>query len=579
MDAAPDTLAGIVAASDGSAPALVGTEGTLSYAELLATIRRVSTWLVDSGVAPGSRVAIVQRDGPWAALMLLGVSYAHAAAPLNPNLSSEDYTFITSDFGVAVVVAETGAVDEARLAGIAAPVLPFTAWSFRPTAEDAPAAAKPDAPAFLLHTSGTTARPKKVVLTQGRIARSARVIAGALRLGRSDRCLTGMPMFHVHGILNALASTLASGGSFVHAGPFDTLTFYANLRKFRPTWMTAVPTMYHAIAARPELVPRGHQVRFIRSSSAPMSDVLCERLEDLFGVPVLSSYGMTEIDPIACVPFGEKQPLGAVGRPSGVDVRLVGVDGRDIAREGDLGSMGEVWVRGPRVIPAYEASHEVNAAAFADGWFKTGDLGRWDADGWLHLSGRSKEIINRGGEKVAPLEIDAILLRHPDVVEAAAFGTPDAARGEEIAAAVVLVPQSTLTEDGLRAWLAERLAFHKCPRHLQFVPALPKGPTGKLLRSALRLASPSDRAADDAADDYGPLVALVRSVWVEILELPDVAPTDRFMDIGGSSYAAMEILLLLSERLDRTLPIDVLLDGDTPVALAAAIRRHTEART
>lgn len=572
MIGACDTLAGVLGSFAGSAPALVATEGTLSYAAVLATARSVSAWLVDNGVAPGARVAIVQRDGPWAAVMLLGVSYAHAAVPLNPNLSADDYAFATADFGVAVVVAETGVLNELRLARITAPVLAFTAWSFGAAGSSTSAAATSDCPAFLLHTSGTTARPKKVVLSHRRIVHSARVIADALKLGASDRCLTAMPMFHVHGILNALASTLASGGSFVHAGPFDTLTFYASLCKFEPTWITAVPTMYHSILARPELVPPDHKVRFLRTSSAPMPDPLGERLEQLFEVPLLSSYGMTEIDPIACVRSGETQRGGTVGRAAGVDIRLVGPDGRDLPPRSEHGLMGEVWVRGARVISAYEASDEVNAAAFAGGWFRTGDLARWGAEGCLHLSGRIKEIINRGGEKVAPLEIDAVLLRHPDVIEAAAFGVPDLAHGEEIAAAVVLRPGSALTEDELRGWTAERLAFHKCPRHVQFVSALPKGPTGKLLRGALRLV-PTTRETGEGD------VALVCAVWAEVLELPEIAPAARFMDLGGSSIAAVDILTRLSERLGRSLPIEVLLDGDTPLALAAAIERLGKAQT
>jgi acyl-CoA synthetase (AMP-forming)/AMP-acid ligase II len=559
-----DTLMGVLATFEGGAPALVARNRTLNHAELLAAARGVSASLVRNGVPPGARVGIVQRDGPWAAVMLLGVSYAHAAAPLNPNLSADDYGFATRDFGVAAVVAQEDMADDKRLTSIAAPVLPFTPWSVLPGGSDTPSPGSPESPAFLLHTSGTTARPKKVVLTRGRICHSARVIAEALKLGPSDRCLTGMPMFHVHGILNALASTLVSGGSFVHSGPFETLAFYDCLSDLRPTWLTAVPTMYHAIAARPELVPSDHRVRFLRTSSAPMSDVLAERLEQLFGVPLLSSYGMTEIDPIACVRFGDTSPRGAVGRPAGLDVRLVGPDGADA-------ESGEVWVRGARVIAGYEASREVNAAAFSDGWFRTGDVARRDADGWLHLSGRVKEIINRGGEKVAPLEIDAVLLRHPDVVEAAAFGVPDQARGEEIAAAIVLRPGATLTEDALRGWLAGRLAFHKCPRHVRFVQALPKGPTGKLLRNALRLA-PEARASGDGA------VAMVCAAWAEVLKLPEVAPAARFFDLGGSSAAALEILALLSERVGHQLPIEVLLDGDTPAALAAAIARHTGLR-
>lgn len=572
----PPTLADALEALNGPAPALVALDCTLDYAALRAAARGVATWLVQNGVAPGARVAIVQRDGPWAAVMLLGVSHAHAALPLNPNLSAEDYAFAITDFGVAAVLVEQDAVDMARLDAVTVPVLSFTSWSIHPTGTDTPAPASADAPAFLLHTSGTTARPKKVVLTQERIFRSANVIAGALQLGAADRCLTGMPMFHVHGILNALASTLVSGGSFVHSGPFDTLAFYAHLRSLEPTWITAVPTMYHAIAARAELVPPDRKLRFLRSSSAPLSDVLAERLDRLFAVPVVSSYGMTEIDPIACVPIGETPPSGAVGRPAGLDVRLAGPGGEEVS--GD--AMGEVWVRGARVIAAYEAEPEINQAAFSDGWFRTGDLARRDDAGWLHLAGRIKEIINRAGEKIAPLEIDAVLLRHPEVMEAAAFGTPDAVLGEEIAAAVVLQPGSTLAEHELRAWLAERLAFHKCPRSLHFVSALPKGPTGKLLRGALSRTPASAAPQDDTGGD-GRIgnVALVCAVWAEVLGLGDVAPGANFLDLGGSSTAALDILDRLSERLGRDLPVDVLFDSDTPIALAAALQRLDEMPT
>jgi acyl-CoA synthetase (AMP-forming)/AMP-acid ligase II/acyl carrier protein len=543
---------------------VVAPERRLDYSALRSATMAVSAWLVDNGIPPGARVAVMQRDGPWAAVMLLGISRAHAAVPLNPNLAAEDYAFATGDFGVVAIVAEQDLPEVARLSTCTAPQLLFRPWSIPESDAPAPPPAAPDAPAFLLHTSGTTARPKKVLLTQERIFRSANAIADALQLGQHDRCLTGMPMFHVHGILNALASTLVSGGSFAHCGPFDTLRFYAQLAGLQPTWITAVPSMYHAIVARSELVPSGLQLRFLRSSSAPLSDVLAERLQHLFAVPVLSSYGMTEIDPIACVRFGDPAPRGAVGRPAGLEVRLAGADGREVA----AGAMGDVWVRGGRVIDAYEAAAEVNTAAFRDGWFDTGDIACRDAEGWLFLSGRSKEIINRGGEKVAPLEIDAVLLRHPDVVEAAAFAVPDTAHGEEIAAAIVVRPGASIAEHELRAWAAQHLAWHKSPRYVQFVPSLPKGPTGKLLRGKLEL-SP-DTGPTDAKPGH---IGLVRDVWAEVLELDDVAPDARFADLGGSSHAAIEILIRLSERLGRSLPIDVLFDGDTPAALAAALER------
>lgn len=535
----------------------------LDFQTLRAAASRISAWLAASGVPPGARVAIVQRDGPWAAVMLVGLCHAHAAVPLNPNLTTDDYAFAIADFAVSAVVIEEGVLDDNRRAAIGVRQLTFTPWSVPAGEEAAPVAAAPDAAAFLLHTSGTTARPKKVVLSQRRIFCSASVIADALRLGPHDRCLTGMPMFHVHGILNALASTLVSGGSFLHCGPFDTLAMYDHLRTLEPTWITAVPTMYHALAARPELAPRQHRLRFLRSSSAPLSDVLSERLEQLFGVPVLSSYGMTEIDPIACMRLGEKAPRGAVGRSADLELRLADPMGE----EAPDAASGEVWVRGTRVIDGYEAEPEVNAAAFRDGWFRTGDVARRDVDGWLYLSGRIKEIINRAGEKVAPLEIDAVLLRHPDVVEAAAFAVLDPVRGEEIAAAVVLRSGATLSVHDLRQWLSQRLAFHKCPRYVQFVAALPKGPTGKLLRNALRLGPEQAAAADDA------MLALVCSVWAEVLRLESASPQARFLDLGGSSEAAFEILDRLSRRLARPLPIDVLFDGDTPTAMAGALHR------
>jgi acyl-CoA synthetase (AMP-forming)/AMP-acid ligase II len=563
--ASPPTLAGTLQSLAGSAPALVGLDRTLDYAALRQAVLGVSAWLVRQGVPPGSRVAILQRDGPWAAVMLLGICHAHAAVPLNPNLSAEEYGFATADFGVAAVAAEQDLPAAARLHNVTAPVLSFAPWIVAPAGEEAPAAVGPEAAAFLLHTSGTTARPKKVVLTQARICQSAHVIARSLQLGPGDRCLTGMPMFHVHGILNAMSSTLVSGGSFAHCGAFDTIGFYQHMRTLRPTWITAVPTMYHSLAARPELVPSVPGLRLLRSSSAPLPDVLAEKLERLFGVPVLSSYGMTEIDPIACVRFAEQPPRGAIGRPAELEIRLADASGEEVAP----GATGEVWVRGARVIPAYEAEAEaeVNARAFTDGWFHTGDVARRDEDGWLYLAGRIKEIINRSGEKVAPLEIDAVMLRHPDVIEAAAFGVPDIARGEDIAAAVVLRAGSTLSEHELKSWMVERLTFHKCPRYVRFVPALPKGPTGKLLRGALKL-DPYEEA--QAVPDE---VALVQAVWAEILELKDVRPDTRFLDVGGTSASALDILIRLEERLGRSLPVDILLDGDTPTALAASLRR------
>jgi acyl-CoA synthetase (AMP-forming)/AMP-acid ligase II len=292
-----------------------------------------------------------------------------------------------------------------------------------------------------------------------------------------------MPLFHIHGIVASLLSSLAAGGAVICPPGFDALKFWQWVDTFKPTWYSAVPTMHQLLLSRAErnaALIAANRFRFIRSSSAPLPPVVMERLEAAFGAPVLESYGMTEAshqmasNPLPPAP----RKGGSVGVGVGVDVAIMDDAGALLAQ----GAIGEVVVRGGNVMDGYENNPEANASAFINGWFRTGDQGYLDADGYLCLTGRIKELINRGGEKISPLEIDDVLLRHPAVAEALAFAVPHATLGEEVHAAVVLRPEATASEQELRDHCAASLADFKVPRRIHMLEALPRGATGKLQR-------------------------------------------------------------------------------------------------
>ncbi|HEU5319679.1 MAG TPA: AMP-binding protein, partial [Methylomirabilota bacterium] len=325
-----------------------------------------------------------------------------------------------------------------------------------------------------------------VPLTHAGVCLSARTMCASCRLDADDRCLNVLPLHHSHGLMSALMSSLVAGASVVCTAGFEAGAFFDWVRELRPTWYTAVPTVHEAVlrAARSldgsrRDVPR---LRLVRSASSPMPPALAENLERLFDAPVIAAYGMTECaSQIACNPLppGVRKP-GSVGVPTGCDVAVMGADGRLLAR----GTTGEIVVRGPSVTRGYDNDPEANRTAFVDGWLRTGDLGLVDADGYVFLTGRVKEIINRGGQSVIPREVDDALLEHPAVREAATFGVPHPTLGEDAAAAVVLREDAQVTERALRVFLSLRLADHKVPSQVLIVEALP-GPPGKIRRLGL----------------------------------------------------------------------------------------------
>ena len=493
-----NTIPDLLAAGADSAPA-VGAPGApaLTHAALRRHVRSTVETLNRRGIGRGDRVAIVLPNGPAMATAFLGVAAGAVAAPLNPAYRAPEFEFYLDDLGARALVAAAGQDSPARGAaarrgipvlelapeGPAAGLFGLSGPAAGPAVHSGPAAAG-DA-ALVLHTSGTASRPKRVPLTHANLCASARHIGAALALGPGDRCLNVMPLFHIHGLIAAVLASLAAGGSVVCTPGFNALRFFAWLEACRPTWYTAVPTMHQAIlarAARNADAAAQAGLRFVRSSSAALAPQTMSALEAAFRAPVVESYGMTE----AChqmtsnpLPPRARKP-GTVGVAAGPEVAAMRADG-SFAEPGET---GEIVIRGANVTPGYENNPQANAEAFRGGWFRTGDEGRFDAGGYLTISGRIKEIINRGGEKISPREVDEALMDHPAVAQAVTFALPHAKLGEEAAAAVV--PRGAAPDEReLRAFVGARLAAFKVPRRIVFLDEIPKGPTGKVRRIGL----------------------------------------------------------------------------------------------
>ena len=496
-----DVIHELLAAGDDGAPVIVapGREA-LTYAGLRAEIGRLAARLRAAGVSRGDRVAIVLPNGPEMAVAFLAVASCATAVPLNPGYREQEFRFFLEDVGTKALITLPGEAPEVHAAapvGTLRLALDGEAGGLRLRLEgqgdeagsrgdEPPEPARPEDVALVLHTSGTTSRPKIVPLTQRNLATSAGNIVESLRLTAEDRCLNVMPLFHIHGLVAAVLASLAAGGAVACTPGFDGFRFFGWLDELRPTWYTAVPTMHQLILSRAgrhaDVIER-NPLRFLRSSSAPLPPAVMEGLERAFGVPLIEAYGMTEAaHQMACSPLppGERKP-GSVGTGTGVDVAIMDEGGALLGP----GERGEVVIRGASVTAGYERNPEANASAFTGGWFRTGDQGYRDGDGYLFLTGRLKEIINRGGEKVSPREIDEVLLEHPAIAQAVAFATPHEMLGEEVAAAIVLAEGATLTEQEVRRYVAQRLADFKVPRTIVILDEIPTGPTGKLQRIGL----------------------------------------------------------------------------------------------
>ena len=491
-----NTVIELLAAGNDDAPAIVVPGGaTLSFAQLRQQVDSLAGQLNKVGIGRGDRVALVTPNGPEAAITFLAAAACATAAPLNPAYREEEFRFYMDDLKAKALITlpddaqaahAAGGPDVLRLALSGAPGSYSLTMRGVDLSTQKPRYSEPEDVALVLHTSGTTARPKIVPLSQKNLAVSAGNIRESLALGPEDRCLNVMPLFHIHGLLAALLASLSAGASMVASPGFDAFRFFAWLDETQPTWYTAVPTMHQMVlsrAGRQQDVVKNHRLRFVRSSSASLPPTVMAELEQTFGVPVIEAYGMTEASHQMAanpLPPAPRKP-GSVGRGAGVEVAVMDDEGNMMSP----GAIGEVVIKGGNVTGGYENNPSANESSFVDGWFRTGDQGYQDEDGYLFLTGRLKEIINRGGEKVSPREVDEVLLQHPAVAQAVAFGMPHDRLGEEVAAAVVLNEGASADEKELREHAARHLADFKLPKTILILEDIPKGATGKVQRIGL----------------------------------------------------------------------------------------------
>jgi acyl-CoA synthetase (AMP-forming)/AMP-acid ligase II/acyl carrier protein len=566
----------------------------LTYRRLHSFIDEMVETLAAMGVGRGDRVVVVLPDGPQLALAFLAISSVATVAPLSPAYSGSELDFYISNLSAKALIIQEGLLSPARdlarsqgLCIIELSPLPETAGLFRLAGERAHGRvqshfAGPHDVALVLYTSGSESRPKRVPLTHENIYFFARNNGRALGLVESDRCLNVMPLFHVHGILMVSLSSILAGSSVVYPPGFDAATFFQWMDEFRPTWFSAVPPIHQAILAyaeaNREIIERT-PLRFIRSGSAELPPRVMEELERVFNRPVINTYGLTEAAPIAIVPSEpSRRKPGSVGVAVGMEIAIMDDEGLFLK----AGETGEIVVRGEGVMKGYEDDPVSNSNAFVDGWFRTGDQGHLDDGGYLFLTGRLKEIINRGGERLSPKEVDDALMGHPDVAQAVTFGVPHPTLGEEIATAVVLRDGAGVREQDLRTFVSRRLADFKVPCCVVIVPEIPKSATGKLKRLGLAdklgltLSDLASRARTDFIAPRTQVEASLAQCWAQVLGLNQVSIHDNFfIHLGGDSISATRVISRVHEEFHVELTVRDLFAAPTVADFGLAIVQRT----
>ena len=503
MSTSASTVIGLLEQGAQDATALSAPGGVpLTYRSLRKLVSDTLAALNAQGIGRNDRIAIVLDNGPEMAAAFLCVCAGATAAPLNPAYRADEFEFYLTDLKARLLVvgreSSSPAVEVAHrldiplvrlvpapATGTGSFTLEFPTGFATRRAEKSGAAA-PEDTALVLHTSGTTSRPKIVPLSQRNVCTSAHNVSRTVAFGAADRGLNIMPLFHIHGLIAGILAPLSAGGEVCCTTGFNALKFFSWMAAVRPTWYTAVPTMHQAILSRAAKnldIVRASTLRFIRSSSSSLPPQVIRELEETFGIPVIEAYGMTEAahqmasNPL---PPGKRKP-GTVGQAAGPEVCVIDTEGNPLPS----GVVGEIAIQGENVMPGYENNPKANAEAYARNWFRTGDQGVMDAEGYVTITGRLKEIINRGGEKISPREVDEVLMDHPCVEQCVTFSVPHDKLGEDVAAAVVLREGAQASEKDLREFAAIRLADFKVPRKILILAEIPKGATGKLQRIGL----------------------------------------------------------------------------------------------
>jgi acyl-CoA synthetase (AMP-forming)/AMP-acid ligase II/aryl carrier-like protein len=561
----------------------------VTYGALWARANKAVRGLRSLGVGQSDRVAVVLPNGPEAAVAMIGVAAGSVCVPLNPSLTADELRRYLADLRVSALLTRADMDSAGR--GVAH-ILGIPVIDLSPRPNEGPCAFNLVGPgtgrivggelapsandAFILLTSGTSSRPKMVPLTHAAVCRSADNVGATLALGPRDRLLNVLPLFHVHGLVSGVLAALAAGSSVVCTAGFDATAFFGWLKEFRPTWYTAVPAIHRAVLSEAGGARHGAQqwpLRLIRSASSPMSPDVMGGLEALFGVPIIDTYGMTEAaSQIAANPLARPK-LGSVGQPAGAQIAIMDSKGRRLP----AGKRGEIALRGPTITIGYDNDDVATRHAFRDGWFRTGDIGYLDEDGYLFLVGRIKEIINRGGQKVAPAEVEQALLSHPDVVEAVAFSIFHKRLGEEVAAAVILRQNANVSADNLRRFARERLASFKVPGVIYFVPEIPKGPAGKIKRDelivALSITPPKARAERERklTAPRSELEWQLTKTSTELLEVDQIGVDEDIFALGADSITVTQILSRVRARLGVDISFKDVFDSPTIACLAVRV--------
>ena len=577
-------------------PALLAPgQAALSRRGLADACASFAAVLEEAGIGPQSRVAIVLPGGAVMALASLAVMTTAAAMPCNPEATPQELAAFLDQVRPDLLVTSRRhqglAWQAGQAAGVPAIDLTWTgedaagvfacanAVTARPRAA-ADAGEADDLPALIIATSGTSARPKMVPLSRRNLLAAIDGLIASLALGPDDLCLNMMPQFHIGGMWDTVAGSLFSGGAVACIGVFSATAFQRGIAEFAPTWTQAVPAMTAEILRADDGTALSC-LRLLRSVSAPLPPALREDFEARFGVPIIEIYGMSETaGTITSNPLPPaERPVGSVGLPVHLSVRIVGEDGAELP----AGATGEVEVAGASVITGYLEAPEANRESFRDGHLRTGDLGRFGADGHLYLTGRSKDQINRGGEKIAPTEIDNALIAHPFVADAACFAVPDASLGEDIAAAVILEPGAPQgVEADILAALRTRLSYFKIPRRLLVVETLPRTRGGKLQRRLLPQMLAQPLAEEPEARPQAPfeapqtpLAQLIARLWQEILECGPVGLGDNFFDLGGTSLKAAFFISRMEQHFDgQIVYVSSLYEAPEVALYEAFLRRH-----
>lgn len=559
---------------------------SMNYGELVSQIHYTTNFLCSIGVKRNDRIAIVLPDGPEMAIAFLGVSSCATSAPLNQVYNAKEFDAYLTALGIKYLIVQSGVDSPARMLAIEkgitvvelTPELDKKAGTYTLTSSltsddrSKVVLSKSTDVALLLHTSGTTALPKIVPLTHHNICTSVNYFINAFMLDKHDCCLNIMPLFHISGLIGSLLCSLAVGGKSYCCPKFREDSFFLWMKDANPTWYMAAPTMHQALLSRAgenKDIIKANPLRFIRSASSFLPALVQKQLENTFHAPVLVSYGMTETalhisnNPL---PPGKTKP-GSVGPSSGPDVAIMDDSGKLLSPN----CTGEIVVRGENVIRGYEDNPEENRKSFINGWFRTGDQGFLDDDGYLYVTDRIKEIINKGGEKISPAEVDKYLLEHPDILQVISFPIPHPTLEQDIAVAVVLKKDSILTEKAIRELCIKRLAAFKVPNQIVILDEIPKSKTGKYIRKNM-FDLLSRRLGIDYVGPRNELENALVDIFSGVLKSKKIGVYDNFFSSGGDSLSALQVLSRIHTQIKLELPISALFRKPTVTELAEVIR-------